>query len=191
MYVRPRKHEANDKVVLFDLSGKRYRNSFGCLCNDLPMATRSTDMDISEGSPAKAQCHVIFPTAIPISNVRRPCTLSTTSETVPSRIASPFSMRRVDHSCSRIVWCRRTSAWRTDDFPDALEPDSNVRWPRGSFSVSKHLKFIKSSLLIIKYLLKHLLGQIKPFFNYLHIVCTVGYGSNEIIIIHNAVKSLH
>ena len=150
---------------------------------------RSTPIDISSRSPWNVHRAVVVPSTRPISNCRRPCTLSTTSSTVPSRTESPFNIRRVDHSCSRMVWCRSTRACRAEDFPDAFEPDRSVRGPRGRSSVSKHLKYRNSVFSNIEPPRKllahdleavpHLLGAIDP-------VCD---RVNEILVGHELVEA--
>src|SRR5436309_8062251 len=139
MYVRPRSLLANEETVPSLVGGNKCLSTFGSPFTLLPTVTHSTAIDISERSPISLQWYCTSLSTTPISKVLRPCTLSITSDTVPSRIDAPLSMRRVDHSCSRIVWCRSTNAWRIDDLPEALGPDSSVNGPRGRRSSSKHL----------------------------------------------------
>src|SRR5436305_1416940 len=104
-------------------------------------------------------------------------------------MAVPLRRRRVDHSCSRIVWWSSTRAWRTDDLPEALEPESKVSGPRGSRNSSKHLKCWRSSRVSIEHLPEHFLGHREPVLDLLHVVGRVGDRLVELIVGQQGVES--
>src|SRR5712691_5795465 len=145
-------------------------------------------MDISERSPVKAHWYGYSSSTTPISKVYRPLTLSTTSVTLPMRSDAPFNRSRVDHSCSRMVWCSRTRACRTDDLPEALPPESSVRKPSGSLSNSKHLKNRRSTRVSTEHLLEHRRSLHKPTPDIADVVRSVGNGGYELVIGEERIK---